>query len=128
MTYQINYLDEATNKWFCVFDVEYYLTKSEIKEDFWFSEIHVLPILDGFSKFLFNKIYKKYEDNEEKFQEFLDETNQIQELRCLLYERYNNKPKPHKEASEFHYHSFGDILREILESYVKKYGLSLNID
>lgn len=128
MTYQINYLDEKTNKWFCIFDIEYWEKQSEKNKDLWFSEIHVHHCLDGFSKFLFNEIYKKYEDNEKKLKEFLNDTREIEELRGYLFERYNNQPKPSKEASNFHYHVFGEALEKILNSYIQRYGLSLNID
>ena len=58
--------------------------------------------------------------------EFLFE--EIQEIRGLLYERYNNKPKIYDEARVFHYKVFGKILKEKIEAFANKYNLHINID
>ena len=123
MTNQIYYMQENSNKTHVLFDIEYYLTKAK-NLDKWFSEISCLPIVDGIAYFLRDKL------NDEKFDfdEFLKDAYEIEELRGLLYEKYNNKPKGMEEAREFHYKKFGKLIREMFDEFSHKYGLYINID
>ena len=124
MTFQINYTQkDDDSKVFCVFDIEYFLTKAN-KDDEWFSEIHCLPIVEGLTYFLKDKL----NENDFDYKQFIKDADEIQEIRGLLYERYNNKPKTIDDARDFHYHIFGDILNEILDNFCIKYKLSINID
>ena len=88
----------------------------------WQSEIHCLPLVKGISYFIKEFIKDKY------FNEFIKDTTDIQEIRSLLYEQYNNKPKPKSEASNFHYKIFGKILEGMLNDFANKYGLYINRD
>lgn len=126
MTFQINHThrDSRNNdRVFCMFDIEYYLTQAQDK-NIWFSEICCLPIVEGLSYFLKDKL----DDCNFDYKEFIKDANEIQEIRGLLYERYNNKPKSIDDARDFHYHIFGDVLNEILDNFCIKYKLSINID
>lgn len=127
MVYQIYYITEDSknsDNRNVMFDIEYYMSQSEVHKDYWFSEIHCLPCVKGIVSFLKDK------RNEEKFNydEFIELAEEIQEIRGLLYERYNNRPKPHDEADKFHYKFFGKILREKVEAFANKYNLYINID
>ena len=107
-----------------MFDIEYYLSKSEMKNDYWFSELSCLPCVKGMVSFLKDK----RNDEDFNYDEFVELAEEIQEIRGLLYERYNNKPKPYDEADEFHYNVFGKILKEKIEAFANKYNLFINID
>lgn len=124
MVYQIYYMTKGSNRYNVMFDIEYYTDKSEVKNDYWFSELRCLPCVRGMTLFLKDK------RNEEDFNydEFAELAEEIQEIRGLLYERYNNKPKPYDEARDFHYKVFGKILKEKLETFANKYKLFINID
>ena len=126
MTYQIYYIskDEQNNsRGYTLFDIEYYQKQSEILKD-WYSEIHCLPIVEGIAHFLKDNINNK----DFPFEEFVKDADEIQDIRGLLYERYDNKPKSHTDANHFHYHVFGKTLKEKIDKFANKYGLSINID
>lgn len=107
-----------------MFDIEYYLSKSEVRNNYWFSELSCLPCVKGMVSFLKDK----RNDENFNYDEFIELAEEIQEIRGLLYERYNNKPKPYDEANEFYYKVFGKILEEKLETFANKYNLYINID
>ena len=126
MTYQIYYMSKDSknnDRDNVMFDIEYYMEKSK-KTDQWFSEIHCLPCIKGITYFLKDK----QTDSNFNYDEFIELAEEIQEIRGLLYERYNNRPKPYDEANEFHYKFFGKILEEKLETFVNKYNFDLNRD
>ena len=127
MVYQIYYITEDSknsDNRNVMFDIEYYISQSEVHKDYWFSELSCLPCVKGIVSFLKDK------RNEENFNydEFIELAEEIQEIRGLLYERYNNRPKPYDEANEFHYKFFGKILKEKVETFANKYNLYINID
>ena len=62
------------------------------------------------------------------FEDFVKDADEIQEIRGLLYERYNNKPRSRIDAHHFHYHIFGKVLEEKVNTFANKYGLFVNID
>lgn len=127
MTYQIYYMSKDSknnDRDNVMFDIEYYMSKSEVKNDYWFSEIHCLPRIKGITYFLKDK----QTDTNFDYNEFVNLAEEIQEIRGLLYERYNNRPKPYDEANEFHYKVFGKILEEKLEAFANKYNLYINRD
>ena len=127
MTYQIYYMSKDSknnDRDNVMFDIEYYMEKSEVKNDYWFSEIHCLPCVKGIIYFLKDK----QTDSNFDYDEFIELAEEIQEIRGLLYERYNNRPKPYDEANKFHYKFFGKILEEKLETFVNKYNLYINRD
>ena len=125
MTYQIYYTtkEEKNSREYLLFDIEYYLKKVDNSEG-WYSEISCLPIVEGISYFIKESLNNK----DFNLNEFIDDATGIQEIRGLLYERYDNKPKPKSEASNFHYKIFGKILEGMLNDFANKYGLYINRD
>lgn len=126
MTYQLYYIpngDSEYSRGYTLFDIEYYKTQSEEK-DKWFSEIHCLPIVEGITHFLNDK----FKDDTFDYKEFIKDAEEIQEIRGLLYEKFDNKPKIHKDCDEFHYRIFGKTLKTILMDFCDKYGLWINVD
>lgn len=127
MTYQIYYKPENSaenSRGYVMFDIEYYREQSQTK-DKWFSDISCLPCVEGLTHFLKDKFN---EDINFDIEEFIKEGTVIQELRGLLYERFNNKPKENKEANHFHYHVFRETLEKLLNNFADKYGLYINKD
>lgn len=126
MTYQIYYIpkgEQSNSRGYTLFDIEYYQQKSD-KSDEWFSEIDCLPVCEGIAHFMKDTFMNKNSN----FENFVKDADKIQEIRGLLYERYNNKPKPSKEANHFHYHIFGKVLEEMINEFSNKYGLFVNVD
>ena len=122
MIYQIYYSPNGEkNRGYVLFDIEYYLKKLNNSKE-WQSEIHCLPLIKGISYFIKEFIKDKY------FNEFIKDATDIQEIRGLLYEQYNNNPKSKSEASNFHYKIFGKILEGMLNDFANKYGLYINRD
>ena len=127
MTYQIYYMpkDSTMNsRGYTMFDIEYYEMPSQTKDE-WFSDISCLPCVEGLTHFFKDKFK---EDVNVDIEEFTKDATEIQEVRGLLYERFNNTPKEHKEANHFHYHVFGETLEKLLNNFVDKYGLYINKD
>ena len=132
MTYQIYYLPkdaEPGSRGYTMFDIEYYMKSAEFPSDmkgmeglYYNSELHCLPCVEGLTYFLRDRI------GEIDVDEFVKDGHEIQELRGLLWEWNNNRPKLYEEANDFHYHKFGKELRKIIDSFCEKYGLHLNID
>ena len=122
MIYQIYYSPNGEkNRGYVLFDIEYYLKKLNNSKE-WQSEIHCLPLIKGISYFIKEFIKDKY------FNEFIKDATDIQEIRSLLYEQYNNKPKSKSEASNFHYKIFGKFLEGMLNDFANKYGLYIDRD
>ena len=126
MTYQIYYIpkgEQNNSRGYTLFDIEYYQKHSN-NSKYWYSEISCLPIVEGIAYFLKDVLNNK----DFIFEDFAKEADEIQEIRGLLYERYDNKPKSHTDAHNFHYHIFGKVLKEIVDKFADKYGLFVNID
>ena len=126
MTYQIYYIpkgEQNNSRGYTLFDIEYYQKQSDGLKD-WYSEIDCLPVVEGIAYFLKDAFNNK----DFIFKDFVKEADEIQEIRGLLYERYDNKPKSHTDAQHFHYHIFGKVLKEIVHKFADKYGLFVNID
>lgn len=127
MTYQIYYMPKnftRNSRGYVMFDIEYYREQSQTK-DKWFSEIRCLPCVEGLTYFLKDKFN---EDINFDIEEFTNAAIEIQEVRGLLYERFNNKPKEDEESREFHYHIFGKVLEKLLNDFANKYKLYINKD
>lgn len=126
MTYKIYYNpkgEQNNSRGYTLFDIEYYLKQSDKSKD-WYSEIHCLPVVEGISYFLKDAFNNK----DFIFEDFVKEADEIQEIRGLLYEYYDNRPKSHTDARNFHYHIFGEVLKEMVNTFANKYGLFVNID
>lgn len=127
MIYQIYYTPKDTKEGirYVIFDIEYYLSKDDINEkNNWFSEIHCLPCIGGITKFLKDKL----NDKDFNCDEFVTLGEEIEEIRGLLYERYDNKPKKYSLAKDFHYKVFGKVLEEKIEAFANKFDLYINRD
>lgn len=123
MTYQI-YFMQNDDKRHVLFEIEFYRKHADNSFD-WISEIHCLPIVKGISNFLKDKL----SDNDFVFEEFVNDANEIQEIRRMLYESdFDNRPKPQREAYICHYNIFGKSLEEKINKFAKKYGLLVNRD
>lgn len=90
----------------------------------WISEIRCLTCIKGVTKFLKDKL----NDKDFNCDEFVTLGEEIEKIRGLLYERYNNKPKKYSAAKEFHYKVFGKVVEEKIEAFVRKYDLHINRD
>ena len=125
MTYQIIYNSPRDNKKYCLFDIEFYQVHPESYKDKWVSEIHCTTIVEGLVMFIKDMIQTK-----EKFDcaTFIEDATQIQEVRGLLYERLDNKPRADKEFYEFHHHVVAERLKLLFDSFCKIYGCTLNVD
>lgn len=126
MTYQIYYIpkgEQNNSRGYTLFDIEYYQEQSNNSKD-WFSEINCLPVVEGIAYFLKDSLNNK----DFIFEDFVKESDEIQEIRGLLYECYDNKPKSHIDAHHFHYHIFGKVLKEKVYTFANKYDLFVNID
>ena len=126
MTYQIYYIpkgEQNNNKGYTLFDIEYYQKQSDRSKD-WYSEIDCLPVVEGFAYFLKDS----FKNKDFIFEDFVKDADEIQEIRGLLYECYNNKPQSPIDAHHFHYHIFGKTLKSKIDTFAHKYGLFVNID
>lgn len=127
MIYQIYYTpkDSKEDRRYVIFDIEYYLSKDDMNEkNNWLSEIRCLLCIEGITKFLKDKLNDKDFDCDE----FVALGEEIEEIRGLLYEQYDNKPKKYSLAKDFHYKVFGKVLEEKIEAFAKKYDLHINRD
>lgn len=122
MTYQL-YYTAKDGRDYVLFDIEYYLKKVDNSEG-WYSEISCLPIVKG----IYHFIKESNENKDLNLDEFVNDATDIQEIRSLLYEQYNNNPKSKSEASNFHYNIFGKNLEGMLNDFANKYGLYINRD
>ena len=127
MVYFIQYtLQDKTDV--LLFDIDYYLNKEgdlgQWGDKQWFSEINPISCIDGITRFLKEKFQEPNFDCED----FIKGAHQIEELRGLLYETYNNQPKSYEDAEQFHYNIFGVQLKQILNNFCDKWGFYLNID
>lgn len=126
MTYYIGYTpkDEQNTRGFVMFDIEYYQKQSERNREEWYSEISCFPCVNGITHFLKDNFVKKDFD----YEEFIRDAEEIEEVRGLLNERCDNRPKPSREADNFHYHVFGKRIEELFNRFAEKYGLWINRD
>lgn len=126
MTYQIYYIpkgEQNSSRGYTLFDIEYYQEQSD-KSNEWFSEIDCLPVVEGIAYFLKDA----FMNENFNFENFVKDADKIQEIRGLLYERYDNSPKPFTGAEHFHHHIFRKVLEEMINEFGNKYGLFVNID
>lgn len=129
MVYYLKYTPKGqqNSRGVVVFDIEYYKERSE-DEDLWYSEISCLPCVDGLTIFLKDKF------NEPDFdvKQFITDAIKIQEVRGLLYENnwegQSNRPKPAKDADNFHHNIFGKVIEKLFEDFTKKYGMWISRD
>ena len=124
MIYYINY--NTNGEKYTMFDIEYYLKEFNVEKAQRLSEIHVSIIPNGYTHFVADKLREEVFDSF-KLEEFIQDVNKIDNLRGLLNEFYNNKPRPLLDAKLF-YSEFGEKIKKILTEFVEKYNLSLEVD
>lgn len=130
MTYYLGYTPKGqqNTRDFVMFDIEYYQKQNDKNKKEWYSEISCLPRVDGLTRFLKDKFNEPGFD----YEQFIIDANVIQEVRTILYEHkfegYDNRPKPSKEADNFHYHIFGKVIEQLFDDFTKKYGMWINVD
>ena len=90
----------------------------------WNSEIRCLPLVKGISYFIKERINNK----DSNFDEFIKDATDIQEIRGLLHENWDNRPKPIANARDFHYIVFGKGLDSMLNIFADTYVLRINRD
>ena len=130
MIYYLKYTPtgQQNSRGVVVFDIEYYKERSDKDKDLWSSEISCLPCVKGLTIFLKDKL------NEPDFDvnQFIADATEIQEVRGLLYENnwegQSNRPKPAKDANDFHYNIFGKVIENLFEDFTKKYGMWISRD
>ena len=126
MTYQICYTPKDSsenNRAFCLFDIEYYRKQAEDR-NLWFSEIHCLPVVDEITRFLKDKRERQDFD----YETFIKDATEIQEIRGLLHESFDNKPKSKEDSNQFHYHVFKKVIEEIFDEFAYRYDFSIKRD
>lgn len=126
MTYYLGYTqkDKPNTRGVVLFDIEYYQKQNEKDKNLWYSEIHCCPCVRGIGTFIKDKLNEPGFD----YEQFINDAEEIEEIRGLLWERHNNKSRPNKEAYDFHYHQFGKELKEILVTFTEKYGMWIRED
>jgi hypothetical protein len=90
----------------------------------WYSEINCGVCVKGISKFLQDKL----KDVSFNIDEFITDSEEIQEIRGWLWETHENNLCNLDACSERHYHKFKPELDNIIKNYCQKYGLSINVD
>lgn len=121
MTIDINYGK------YTLFDIEYYITQFENSKDktnSWHSELSSCTRVKGISKFLQDKLGNTKFDVDE----FIRDSEEIQELRGWLWEKHSNNLTDMNSCSDRHYHVFKPELDQIIDNYCKNYGFTINID
>ena len=130
MIYYLKYTPKGqqNSRGVVVFDIEYYKERSDKDEDLWNSEISCLPCVEGLSIFLKDKLIEPGFN----IKQFIADAIKIQEVRGLLYENMwegqSNRPKPAKDADNFHYNIFGKVIENLFEEFTKKYGMWISRD
>lgn len=126
MTFNIYYMPKGSkdgDRGYSLFDIEYYREKAKDNVK-WFSEIDCIPVVEGICIFFKDKLKDKSFD----YQQFIVDATEIQEIRGLLYERFDNSPKLETESSNFHYNIFGKFIQNKFKDFADKYNLFINID
>lgn len=124
MIYYIRYNKEDEK--YTMFDIEYYLKEFNSEKKEWLSEIHVSIIPNGYTRFLADKLREEAFDTF-NLEYFIQDVNKIDNLRGLLYECYDNRPRSFSDAKVFQ-REFGEKIKKILTEFVEKYNLSLEVD
>ena len=127
MTYYLGYTRKdapKNDRGVVMFDIEFYQKEAYGEKGKYVSEIDCLPCVDGLSIFLKDKFSEPNFD----YKQFIEDANEIQEIRGFLWEKHDNRPRDSKESSQFHYHVFGEELKEIFKKFCNKYNLWIGED
>ena len=120
MIFEIGWGDEYPTS--PLFDIEFFQNK--VGDNAWSSELHVLPCVEGITRFL----QSKRNDDKFNYDEFISDAYEIQELRGWLYERDGNKVTTLEENNKLHYKKRLPYLRDIFKIFANKYGLYISED
>lgn len=122
MTFQIYWGEDFTkHRGYTMFDIEYYQTR--VDKNKWQSEIHVLPCVEGLVRYTFAQ-----KDNPDFYiEDFIRDSEEIQELRGWLWERDGTHNQP-SEDSNLHYGDRYKYIDSKLHDYAKKYGMYVSRD
>ena len=107
-----------------MFDIDFYQTKDETKADSWCSDICCCECVSGISYFLKDKL----NDKNFNLDEFINDSEVIEEIRGWLWERHSNNMCSLDLSQKRHYHEFKPELDNIVKTYCDKYGFSINVD
>jgi len=116
---------------YTLFDIEWYMALDETKkpnEDRWYSEMDVCVCVRGIAKFLKEKLTSCSISGNFNLDEFIKDSEQIQELRGWLWETHNNSLCDVDSCEKRHYHVFKPELDAIIKTYCDKYGFSISVD
>jgi hypothetical protein len=122
MTFQI-YCGEdfTTHRGYMMFDIEYYQYKNS--NNLWQSELHVLPRVEGLVRYTLSQ-----KDNPDfNVEEFIEDSEVIQELRGWLWEFDGRNNKPDTEG-KLHYGERYQYIESLINDYAKKYGCYVSRD
>ena len=118
MTFQVYWgTDFTKHRGYTLFDIEYYKTKSKETNE-WYSEIHVLPCVEGITRY----VYSRKDDKTFNVEEFIKDAEEIQELRRWLWEIEGNKDETK------HYKSRYEYIQTMLTNFSEKYKLYISRD
>ena len=120
MIFEIGWGDEYPTS--PLFDIEFFQNK--VGDNAWSSELHVLPCVEGITRFL----QSKRNDDKFNYDEFISDAYEIQELRGWLYERDGNKVTTLEENDKLHYKKRLPYLKDIFKIFANKYGLYVSED
>ena len=120
MIFEIGWGDEDPTS--PLFDIEFFQNK--VGDNAWSSELHVLPCVEGITRFL----QSKRNDDKFNYDEFISDAYEIQELRGWLYERDGNKVTTLEENDKLHYKKRLPYLKDIFKIFANKYGLYVSED
>ena len=120
MTIQVYWGDDFTkNRGYTMFDIEYYMCRNN--DNLWQSELHVLPCVEGLVRYTLSQ-----KDNSNfNVEQFIADSEVIQELRGWLWEVNGNKPD---EQNKLHYGERYQYIKTILNDYAEKYGCYVSMD
>ena len=120
MIFRIYWGDDFTkNRGYTMFDIEYYMCRNN--DNLWQSELHVLPCVEGLVRYTLSQ-----KDNSNfNVEQFIADSEVIQELRGWLWEVDGNKPD---DKGKLHYGERYQYIETLLNDYTKKYGCYISID
>lgn len=122
MVYQIYYGDKRPSE--VLFDIEYFITHNETKEntdDNWYVELHSLSFISGAINYIRNVL------KPELVEDFIKDCGELEELRGWVWETHRNHLRTVKEA-ESDKIEWGKYIERKIKYFCDKYGLYLNID
>lgn len=116
MTYNICYKPKGSEKEYVMFDIDYYMNFFDEENKLWNSEVHCWTSVEGLTHFLKDK-----ENTGFDYDNFIKKAKEIQELRMILHEHFNNKPTNYEDAKYFNYYIFKPVLDQKLREFTMVY-------